>query len=172
MDIEKLMELSAQAGAGERVGGGQVNLKYLRDMLGNLDPAMPCEYDTGHHFGNAPVEYEKEPAYESEYYSHPEHDCSRSETAYPSCYRGYYADCTFNASKMFDTSTVAHVLALVNGAIGKTFDGYKGGLNDFTENTLVWGGGTSHSDTCGSDMVVGVEVVDGVCVIKTKPEVF
>ena len=172
MDIEKLLEIAAKAGAGERVESGQVTLKYLRDMLGNLDPTMPCEYDTGHHFGNDPVEYEKEPAFEGQVLSCPEHDRARSETAYPSCFRGYYADCTFNASKTFERSTVGHVLGLVNGAIGKTFDGYKGGLNDFTENTLVWGGGTSHSDTCNSDMITGFEVVDGVCVLKTKAEEF
>lgn len=173
MDIEKLVEMACKEGEANRLRSGQVTLKYLRDILSMLPVDMACRYDTGHNFGLDPVRYVVEPEYISEKYpewNRPAYDSASSKTAYPSAYRGYYSDCTFNASRDYPESTVGHVLDLINGAIGKTFDGYKGGLNRFGEGTPVWGGGTSHSRCGDSEMVVGVEVRDGVCVLLTGKE--
>jgi len=140
----------------------------LRDVMSLIPGDLPCRYDTGENFGLDPVEYGREDAISNEYFSRSAYDTAYSKTAFPSCYRGYYSDCTFNAEMDFPVSTVAHVLSLVNGAIGKTFNGYKGGLNMFTDGTLVWGGCTSHSSTGDDRQVMGVEIIDGECIIKTS----
>lgn len=148
----------------------QKTLGYLRDILSTLPADMPCRYDTGHNFGLQPVEYIQGHAWDDPRYGDPECDIAQSASAYPSCYRGYYADCTFNADLTYPISTVGHVLSLINGAIGKTFEGYHGGLYLFEDGTLVWGGGTSHGNSSDCLMVIGVEVVDGVCILKTEQE--
>ena len=171
MNMSELFQMLAKSGEAERSESGQVTLKYLRDVLSLMNPSIPCTFDTGHELGTEPAEYGREPAYESSFdpsWNTPEHDTASGKHAYPSCYRGYYSDCTFNASERYPRSTVGHVLELVEGAIGKTFNGYKGGLNTFGDSTLVWGGGTSHSSCGDSEMVVGVELIDGVCVLKTS----
>lgn len=170
MDIQALVNLVSKTARLERHDDGQKTLGYLRDILSMLPSEMPCRFDTGENFGLEPVEYQVIPAYESDYFSDPANNSAHSATAFPSSFRGYYSDCTFNASKDYPESTVGHVLSLINGAIGRMFDGYKGGLNTFTEGTLVWGGDTSHSSTGNNAMVVGVEQIDGVCVLKTKEE--
>lgn len=172
MDLQKLMDTVSEAGRATRHDKGQKTLGYLRDMLGLMPPDMLCRYDTGENFGLSPVEYSRGDAWDDPEWGHPEYDIADSETAYPSCYRGYYSDCTFNAETGYPESTVGHVLSLVNGAIGKTFNGYKGGMYTFTDGTLVWGGCTSHSSTGDSRQVIGAEIVDGVCVIKTMEEVW
>ena len=91
MDFEKLMDLASEAGQARRSNDGQVTLKYLRDVLALLPSDMPCKFDTGHNFGMDPVEYTKEPAYESTEhpdFSTPEYDVAFSKTSYPSAYRG------------------------------------------------------------------------------------
>ena len=168
MDITRLIELAKAEAKADRAKNGQVTLGYLQDVLSLMPADMPCRYDTGDDFGLSPVEYKEIGPYSSRWYSHEGYSEASSETAYPSAYRGYYADCTFNAASGFPVSTVGHVLAMVNGAIGRSFDGYKGGVNAFTRGTLVWGGSTSHSGVGDNEMVIGAEVQDGICVLKTR----
>lgn len=170
MNIEKLLELASAAGENDRRKTGQFSLGRLRDELSKLDESIPCRYENGFNFGYEPVDFRDEEAWEGHGISVPAHVTAFSKTSYPSCYRGYYADCTFNAEKEFPVSTVGHVLKLVNSAIGKSFNGYKGGVNKFEDSTLVWGDGTSHDRTVDSSMVTGVKVVDGVCLIETTQE--
>ena len=141
MDLDALMRLAADAGNSQRASGGQITLGHLRYLLATMPPDTPCRFDTGHHFG----------------------------LAFPSSYRGYYQDCCFNASTDYEQSNVGHVLGLVEGAIGKSFQGYKGGVFAFDTGTLVWGGSASHSDT-SDRMVSGAEIVDGVCIIQIVEE--
>ena len=170
MDAAKLLQLVRESAKGERVDGGQVTLGYLNDILSFLPSEMSCVCDTEVNFGLEPITYSKEPPYSNQYYSHDGYYYAHSKTAYPSCYRGYYCDCTLNASKEYPESNVGHVLEMVREAIGKSFDGYKGGINHFSSGTLVWGGTTSHAETGDYRMIVGVEVIDEKCVIQTKVE--
>jgi hypothetical protein len=172
MDIQQLIKMASDSGKLERSDGGQVTLGYLRDMLGLMTSDMPCKFDTGHNFGLGSVKYTEEPAYEDPKYGQPAYHYAGSESAYPSSYRGYYSDCTFNACTSFEESTVSHVLTLVNGAIGKSFNGYKGGVNEFKDSTQVWGGSTSHESCGDSAMIIGVEVIDDICILKTKEDEF
>lgn len=166
--MQQLVDLIGDSAKAKRHEGGQVTLGYLRDVLALLPKEMPCRYDTGENFGLDPVEYDTREAINMPGYSQPECFDAGSATAYPSSYRGYYSDCTFNASASYELSNVGHVLSLVDGAIGKSFEGYKGGVYEFTRGTLVWGGSSSHSSTRAGGMIVGCEVVDGVCIVKTK----
>ena len=170
MDIQYLLKLAASEAAGERITQGQTTLGALQDALGLLPQDMPCTCDDGANFGDSPVTYEELEPYTSEYYSHNGYSEPSSDTAYPSAYRGYYCDCTFNLDPGYAVSTVGHVLAMVNEAIGRSFDGYKGGVNEFTRGTLVWGGSTSRSSSGDSRMIAGIKVMDDTCVLLTRTE--
>ena len=54
---------------------------------------------------------------------------------YPHSYRGYYEDLAFEPAKF---SQVREMLAQANGAMGKTFTGYKGGEYVMDKNTATW----------------------------------
>ena len=168
--MQQLVDLIGEAGKAKRLDGGQVTLGYLRDVLALLPPEMPCRFDTGENFGLDAVECVTQEAINLGSYSQPECVQAESATAYPSSFRGYYSDCTFNASVAYELSNVGHVLALVDFAIGKSFEGYKGGVYKFTRGTLVWGGSSSHRSSVDGGVVVGCEVIDGVCIIKTKQD--
>jgi hypothetical protein len=59
---------------------------------------------------------------------------------------------------------VAEVLSLLQGALKKTFEGYKGGDYQMSERTPVWmdnWGEVSHT------AIVGVQFVDGYVVLQT-----
>lgn len=167
MNLEKLIELSGDALKGQRVESGQQTLGYLADILALADPATPIEWDSGHQFGNDEIKWGNHPAFESDIYSQPAYDYAQSATAHPSCYRGYYSDCTFNCSTEFERSTVGHVLGMVQAAIGRSFSGYKGGVYDFDRGTLVWGGGTSHHSTDSDRCLTGFRVEGDVLVLTT-----
>jgi len=53
----------------------------------------------------------------------------------PHSYRGYYTDLAFAPAKNI---TVGEMLACAQSALGKTFDGYKGGEYTMSEYTTVW----------------------------------
>lgn len=53
----------------------------------------------------------------------------------PHSYRGYYQDLAFEAASNI---TVAEMLAAARGALGQTFEGYKGGEYKMGEYTEVW----------------------------------
>lgn len=72
-------------------------------------------------------------------------------------YRGDYSQLAVGYTseyKQEDDVTVGNVLAMLKGAIGKTFEGYKGGDYTMDEETPIWVGDTNES---GSTAIVGVE---------------
>lgn len=175
MDIQKLVEMAAAAAKAERVEGGQQTLGYLIDMLKVIDRKMPIMWDTGHHFGNEPVTFSADEGFTSEFYSQGPTDEADSDTAHPSCYRGYYSDLTFNCSTEFEPSTVGHVLDMAIATEGKTFSGYKGGDNFMSRGSMVWGGSTSWSSTGDSAMLTQVTVVwtsgdEAACILITSSD--
>lgn len=54
----------------------------------------------------------------------------------PMSYRGYYVDLAFEPTT--ELRTVAHVLASARSAMGKVFEGYKGGDFMMGESTPLW----------------------------------
>ena len=84
----------------------------------------------------------------------------------PDSYRGYYEQLAFSCRG--DGATVADVLAHARSAMGRVFEGYKGGKFVMHENTLVWGG--SYGTSSDGRMIMGVEnTLDGV-IIRTEDE--
>lgn len=170
MDIEKLVEMASLAGNAKRTGAGQQTLGYLYDILRLADPNMPIRWDTGAHFGNKPISWHQDEGFSSEFYSQGPTWSANSDSAAPSCYRGYYMDCTFNCSVFFAESTVGHVLDMVHHTLDKTFSGYKGGEYTFTNGTAVWGGITSWDSTGDGAMLTGFEIIDSAIVLQTAVE--
>lgn len=80
----------------------------------------------------------------------------------PDSYRGYYDHLAFGYGE--DAVTVADVLAWCRAAVGKTYEGYKGG--DFTMglHTPLW---VAEYGRSNSTAVLGLEPCDYWCVIRT-----
>lgn len=76
-------------------------------------------------------------------------------------YRGYYSDLSFEPG---DKCTVAEMLDSASNAMGKTFEGYKGGDYDMGEDTPLW---VAYYGSCGL-AVVGVEESQDAFVLITK----
>lgn len=53
----------------------------------------------------------------------------------PHSYRGYYEDLAFEPA---ENVTVASMLELAEGCIGRVFEGYKGGEYTMGEHSTVW----------------------------------
>lgn len=169
------MNLATVADRADRTDKGAKTLGYLKDMLSLMNEDVPIQWDTGHNFGIGEVIWKRHPAQEIKGpgydYSHNGYDYVDSDYAYPSCYRGYYSDCTFNCSTGYPVSNVGFVLNhLVIPSIGKTFEGYKGGQFLFTEGTIVWGGSSSHSSTGDFRFLSGVKVQDEMIILETTEE--
>lgn len=85
----------------------------------------------------------------------------------PHSYRGYYADLAFEHGPI---RKVAEVLAEARGALGESFEGYKGG--DFTmgEDTPLWRSSYGHNsgvaliaaslDAAGRRLVIATKQID------------
>lgn len=73
-------------------------------------------------------------------------------------YRGYYSDLAIEPVAR-EFGTVADGLEILRGAVGTTFEGYKGGEYRMGSRTLVW---VDTYGTCTEQGVTGVEVMDGV----------
>ena len=54
----------------------------------------------------------------------------------PESYRGYYSDLAFEPSS--DPVSAADLLAICRGALGQTFEGYKGGDFVMSDDTPLW----------------------------------
>jgi hypothetical protein len=81
-------------------------------------------------------------------------------------YRGYYEDLSLDYQIESTEKTVKELLVIFENAIGKTFQGYKGG--DFTMNskTLVW---VAQYGSCGR-MLIDIQSKDGITLIITKDD--
>lgn len=79
----------------------------------------------------------------------------------PHSYRGYYSDMSFGGG---DTITAAEFLKVCRGALGATFEGYKGG--DFTmgDKTPLW---AAPYGSCGP-AIIAATVADGKVTLVTK----
>lgn len=76
-------------------------------------------------------------------------------------YRGYYSDLAFDDC---DKATVGDWLNECRGALGKTFEGYKGGDFLMAENTPLW----SAQYGCTGRAIMGLTQVDNWTIILTK----
>jgi rhodanese-related sulfurtransferase len=148
---------------------GQQNLGYLIDILTLVDPDTKVVWDTGENFGMGSITVEEMPAIDSEY-SQDSYEVVDSDTgeAYPSCYRGFYDELTFNCSHGYAVSTAANVLELAKAADGRSFGGYKGGVFYMDRGTPVWGGSSSWSSTAGDRQLIGFELNGDILTLKTK----
>lgn len=64
----------------------------------------------------------------------------------PHSYRGYYSDLAFEPAK----SSIKDALVFCRSALGKVFEGYKGGDFQMGENTPVW---VAHYGSCGQKIM-------------------
>ncbi len=77
-------------------------------------------------------------------------------------YRGYYEMIAIDYSN--EDMPVSEFLEKIQDAIGETFEGYKGGNFKMNRQTPVWASEYGASSGIG---VIGVENIDGYCVLKT-----
>ncbi len=85
--------------------------------------------------------------------------------ANPHSYRGYYSDLAFESDGF--TITVKEFLTLCTEALGKTFEGYKGGDFIMTEDTPLW----LASYGCTGSAIMGImETEDGIVLITKDLE--
>lgn len=82
--------------------------------------------------------------------------------AEPHSYRGYYGDLAFEATG--DAVTASSFLAICKSALGKTFQGYKGGDYVMGERTPLW---QANYGNCG-DAIVGAKIVGDQLVLETR----
>ena len=80
----------------------------------------------------------------------------------PHSYRGYYSDLSFAPTDA--EVTVGSLLTACEGALGKTFTGYKGGDFVMESNTPLW---AAHYGSCG-DAIIAHELKDGTLFLITK----
>jgi hypothetical protein len=79
-------------------------------------------------------------------------------------YRGYYSDLAIS-TKQGGQMNVAGLLELLRGALGQTFQGYKGGDYTMGPHTPLW---VAEYGSCG-DAVQGLRVADDLVVIVSAP---
>ena len=68
--------------------------------------------------------------------------------SHPHSFRGYYSDLSFEP--VDEEILVCEFLGLAQEALGKTYEGYKGGDNLMTENTPLW---AAEYGSCGLAIV-------------------
>jgi hypothetical protein len=78
-------------------------------------------------------------------------------------WRGSYREIAFTYEADGIPPTVEKVLSELKGAIGKTYEGYKGGDFVMGRRTPVW---VAEWGTSGDTGVVGVEIANGICFIR------
>lgn len=77
-------------------------------------------------------------------------------------YRGFYADLAFDRAR--GVSSVGELLAECRKALGKKYNGYKGGEFEMGSDTPLW---VAYYG-CTGDAIVDVSLVGSVVVLKTK----
>ncbi len=85
----------------------------------------------------------------------------------PLSYRGYYSDLAFGYDGP-PATTVADVLTEARAAMGRGFEGYKGGNYIMHENTLVWV--ASYGTSSDGRRILGVSLSGGHVIVLTAPE--
>lgn len=78
-------------------------------------------------------------------------------------YRGYYSDLAFAPG--LEPTTVGGVLADLQAALGRTFEGYKGGDFLMGEDTPLW---VSEYGAVDEVAVMDIRVIEGRAVLTTK----
>lgn len=81
----------------------------------------------------------------------------------PHSYRGYYQDLAFEDLEAGATKTTAEFIEVLEGCVGKTFEGWKGGDFVMSEQTPLW---RAYKGDCG-EAVVSVKATNRAAVIKT-----
>lgn len=141
-DIQALVDSIFEQGRQERQRH-LLTLGQLIAALEPLDPALPVVLD---------------PAY-----------CSRLaldvdwSIENPHSYRGYYEDLAFEPTPV--PQTVAKVLFAAQGALGNTYEGWKGGWFTMHEQTPVWVALQGDSDQTA---LVGVVPLPDKVILVTK----
>lgn len=82
----------------------------------------------------------------------------------PNSYRGYYSDLAF--SPIAAPNNVGAILNLAEGALGKSFYGYKGGDNIMSKNTPLW---VASYGNCGVK-ITSCDLIDGAILITTQED--
>lgn len=81
----------------------------------------------------------------------------------PCSYRGYYHDLAFASAD--EPRSVGDVLSEASNALGKVFEGYKGGDYLMTERTPLW---ASEYGMASGWAVLGLSVKDNKAVLETR----
>lgn len=81
MNIDMIIQATNAQARQDKEAQGLLTLAGLYRLLSKFPKHVSCKYDTGENLGR--------------------HPSTIGERARPSCYRGYYEDCTFNASPSF-----------------------------------------------------------------------
>lgn len=82
-------------------------------------------------------------------------------------YRGYYEQAAIEPGA--DEITAGELAELVDDLIGTTLEGWKGGDFYMKADTEVW---VAMEGCTGGDMIMGTEMVDGVLIVRGKPDVW
>ncbi len=85
----------------------------------------------------------------------------------PLSYRGYYDELAFGYDGAPRT-TVADMLAYARNAMGRVFEGYKGGDYVMHENTPLWG--ASYGTSNDGRMIMGVALGQEMALIITQDD--
>lgn len=86
-----------------------------------------------------------------------------SSPSAPESYRGYYIDLSFPPSST--PITVKEFLREAKDAIGKTFEGYKGGDFEMHSDTPLW---ASDYGSASGIAIMGAKVIAGRLILITK----
>lgn len=83
-------------------------------------------------------------------------------------YRGYYEDLAIRlVNGAYNAPTVMDFIAMLESAVGKTFEGYKGGLYRMGRNTNVWFANHGETGSYGPSGIKAVDDDDPWCVTLT-----
>lgn len=82
-----------------------------------------------------------------------------------SSWRGVYSQLAINYVRDDEQTTVADMLAILRGALGNTYDGYKGGTYRMTASTPVW---VSNWGRCEHLAITGIVEKYGHVTINTE----
>lgn len=135
MDIQKLINMISEGEMYKRVATGQ-NMS-LGELIAALNGA-PDDYNLRLDSGDTPVDVDS--------------------------YRGYYSDLAIK-SEVKAEQTVGGFRKILEEAVGKTFEGYKGGEFVMAKHTPMW---VSPWDSASGRAVTGVEPRDTTLIIMTE----